>query len=109
MLSGTPVITTDWGAFSETVLHGVTGYRCRVWPQFLWALKNIHKIDPHACRKWAVENFSLSRALDSYEQYFTTLVELRKQKLSWYFTMPNMTRYNVPAAPGCGACFNDGN
>jgi glycosyltransferase involved in cell wall biosynthesis len=100
MLSGTPVITTDWGAFAETVLHGVTGYRCRTWPQFKWALKNIDKLDPHACRSWAVQNYNISRALDMYEEYFESLAELHKQNKNWYFQRPDMVKYTIPATPG---------
>ena len=100
MLSGTPVITTDWGAFPETVLHGVTGYRCRTWPQFIWALKNLHKLDPYACRLWAMKNYSVARALDMYEEYFESLVELHQQNQDWYFARPNMRKYDIPAAQG---------
>lgn len=70
MLSGTPVISTDWGAFAEYNIHGVTGYRCRTFEQFTWAARNIHSIDPYACRTWAERNFSLERVADLYDEYF---------------------------------------
>ena len=47
MLSGTPVISTDFGAFSEYNLHGVTGWRCRTFEQFIWAGQHVGDIMAH--------------------------------------------------------------
>lgn len=73
MFSGTPVITTDWGVFNETVQHGVTGYRCRTMEQLEWATLNVHKIDPRVCHQWAKDNYGFERVAPMYEEYFLQL------------------------------------
>jgi glycosyltransferase involved in cell wall biosynthesis len=70
MMSGTPVITGDWGAFAECNVHGVTGFRCRTLDQMVEAGRRIHEIDPMACRTWAMNNFSTERVAAMYEAFF---------------------------------------
>lgn len=76
-MSGTPVITTDWGAFSDTVIHGTTGYRCRTMDHFVWAAKNVDKLSPKACREWAVKNYSMDRVVLMYEEFFQMLADVK--------------------------------
>jgi FkbM family methyltransferase len=85
MLSGTPVITVDWGAFTETVQHGVTGFRCRTFEQFVWAAKNIDTISPKACRDWASENYNFKKVGKMYREYFQSLINLNTTE-GWYKT-----------------------
>lgn len=81
-LCGTPVITTDWGAFPETVLHGTTGFRCRTFEEFCWAVNNVHSINPEDCRYWAENNYSIDRIGAMYQEYFTRLYNLFDK--GWY-------------------------
>lgn len=69
-MSGTPAITTDWGGFAETVIQGVTGYRCREFRDFVTAIENIDKINPKVCRGWAVENYSDEVVHKKFDDYF---------------------------------------
>jgi glycosyltransferase involved in cell wall biosynthesis len=78
LLCGTPIITSDWGAFAENNIHGVTGYRCRTLEQFIWAARHVHRLDRRACREFAERNFSLERVADMYEEYFYSLVPVFK-------------------------------
>lgn len=90
-LSGTPIITTDWGAFTETVIPNVTGFRCRTMDHFEYAAKHIDEIDPAACRKWAL-NYSLSSVAGMYEEYFQMLLNLRNA--GFYESHPNRPHLN---------------
>lgn len=73
---GTPVITTDWGAFTETVEDGVTGFRCRTFGEFRRAAEKAHMLDPYAIRNRAVNKYSLTTVAKKYEDYFARLLTL---------------------------------
>lgn len=81
-LSGTPVISSDWGAFGEYNAHGLTGYRCKTFEQFLWAAKHTGTIDPDACRAWG-EQFALEKIAPRYTDYFQSVKDIYGGK-GWY-------------------------
>jgi glycosyltransferase involved in cell wall biosynthesis len=52
-LCGTPVLTTDFGAFLDTVVQGVTGYRCHTLNDFVQCAQLVDKLDPKKIRQHA--------------------------------------------------------
>ena len=85
LISGTPTITTDWGAFAENNLHGITGYRCRTMGDFVAATHYIFQedsINPKKCRLWA-ENYSLDKIVLQYQKYFDDVDNVYTRN-GWY-------------------------
>ena len=75
LMSGTPVITTDFGCYTETVPEHV-GFRCMVLKEFVKAVRNIERIKPRTCRQWAVSRFSTEVCAVKYDRYFGRLSDL---------------------------------
>ena len=81
MASGCPVISSDFGGFTETVVHGYTGWRCNTFDEYVWAARNADRIDPFTCRAWVERNHNFERVGAAYEEYFESLLRLRAGKL----------------------------
>jgi glycosyltransferase involved in cell wall biosynthesis len=79
---GTPTITTDWGAFTETNINGFTGYRCHTLADFMKAAEDVKTLDRAAIRKHATEHYSLDAVALQYETYFERLLTLWDD--GWY-------------------------
>jgi glycosyltransferase involved in cell wall biosynthesis len=86
MLSGTPVISTDWGAFTETVTHGVTGYRARTLRQFLDGVRNAESLDRHQIVADAHSRFTTAIGAWLYSQQLDVLADLYGE--GWYAHSP---------------------
>lgn len=82
MLCGTPVIATDWGAMTETVVEGVTGFRCRTLAEFMGAARAVGSLDPARIRAHAVKRYSLDAVAALYQRYFERLETLWGE--GWY-------------------------
>lgn len=82
MMCGTPAITTDWGAFTETVEEGVTGYRFRTLREGVRAVELAGSLDPEIVRSRARSRFSLEAVAPRYESWFGRLKTLWGE--GWY-------------------------
>lgn len=81
MLSGTPVITTDWGAFTETVRDKVDGFRCHTLGEFQKAVELVPTLFPVSIRANA-EKYLTDNIRYNYQEYFERLQLLDGQ--GWY-------------------------
>jgi glycosyltransferase involved in cell wall biosynthesis len=72
-LCGTPVISTDGGAFVESVEQAVTGYRCVTMGDFVDACSLVPDLNRSQIRQRAIKLFSMETATDAYRRYFTRL------------------------------------
>lgn len=85
MLCGTPVITTNFGVFTETVRNGENGYRCDVFRDFVKATKEVEKFSTakrKKIREYAQERFTTKVVAGMYHDYFSRLDDLWGK--GWY-------------------------
>ncbi len=75
-LCGTPVISTDWGGFTETVQHGETGYRCHTLGEFVQAVTDVETLDRRLIRVRAQARYGLDAIAPLYDAYFSRLALL---------------------------------
>lgn len=85
LLCGTPVITTNFGVFTETVRNGINGYRCDVFRDFLKATEwagTVDKMQREHIQEEAQKRFGMPSVALEYENYFDRLYDLWSE--GWY-------------------------
>lgn len=85
MLCGTPLLATDYGAFTETVKEGLTGYRCKTLRDWLEALEKVGDLDRKKIADHARATYSLQACGAQYDKAFREISELHAD--GWY-TLP---------------------
>lgn len=82
MMSGTPVIATDWGAYTETVQNGITGFRCRTLDDFLRAVKKAPELNRRSIACDTAAKYGLAAGSARYHNWFARLATLYGD--GWY-------------------------
>jgi len=72
-LCGTPVISTDFGGFVETVEHGKTGFRCSYLGEFVRAIHDVRILDAGYIQDRAIREYSMHNVKHQYQKYFERL------------------------------------
>ena len=82
MATGTPVITTDFGIFTETVKNGFNGFRCNTLAQFVEATELVKRLDPRKIALDTYSKYSTDIIRYHYDAYFRRLLTLWGK--GWY-------------------------
>lgn len=82
MLCGTPLISTDYGAFTETVQPGINGFRCKTLQDWLEAIDNVGTLDRRTIANNARAKYSLEACGALYDKAFQQIANLYGK--GWY-------------------------
>jgi glycosyltransferase involved in cell wall biosynthesis len=80
MLSGTPAITTDFGAFVDTIRNGVSGYRCSTFHDFVENTEKAEKLDRAGVLDWA-KQYQMDEVNKLYEKWWADLYRVYNSTL----------------------------
>ena len=82
MLQGTPAIGTDWGAYTETIIPGVTGFRFRTLSEGVEAVARAGDLSPAVVRGRTTARYSLDAVAPLFWEWFERIDSLWRD--GWY-------------------------
>jgi len=74
-LCGTPVITTNYGVFPETVIEGTTGFCCNTLHDFVKAALKAPGLHPESIRSHALR-YSMEYVMCEYQEWFDDIYQV---------------------------------
>jgi len=92
-LCGTPVITKDYGAQTETVENFKTGVRCHTLADYCYGIQMAldGKFDRSYIRDRAVQLYDMFNVAKQYEYVFKTIMDVHNGKNGWYSPDTHLT------------------
>lgn len=84
MMCGTPVVTTDYGVFPETIEHGKTGFRCHTLGDFITGIIAAETLDRKYIAERARRLYSVDAVGKMYDVIFKQIYDLKDK--GWYTT-----------------------
>lgn len=85
-ICGTPLIASDFAAFTETIEHGYTGFRCHTLGDWIEAIRRSKKLDRAYISLHAENLYSLETVALQYGKIFTQISDLWAD--GWYTKRP---------------------
>lgn len=85
-LCGTPLIASDFGAFNETVIHNVTGYRCHTLGDYVEAVRKVKALNRRQIASIARGRYGLEPVGAQMDKIFRQILGLKDQ--GWYSMKP---------------------
>jgi 2-polyprenyl-3-methyl-5-hydroxy-6-metoxy-1,4-benzoquinol methylase len=82
MLCGTPVVAVDYGAMTETVIEGVSGFRCHTLQDWVDGIHDVGNLDRRVIADIARTQWSLEACGRRYDKIFSQLNDLYRS--GWY-------------------------
>ena len=96
-LCGAPLLASSYGCFSETIEHGVTGYRCHTLGDWLDAMRMVNegRIDRKTTSDRAQRLYSMQTCAKRYDAIFQQISDLRRpandpEGSGWYHLRGHM-------------------
>lgn len=89
MLTGTPAVTTNFGAFTDTVANGISGFRCDTLKDFVDNTKKALEMNREKVRKYG-ERYTMNNINKLYEKWWIELYRLYEStvdpnKKAWHY------------------------